>query len=198
VIQELDDARVYSYIKTSHLVIYCLVLVGCLSVALTVMFHVPSSQEKTPNWFRFDVPWICLAILVWIPVIQRIRYRKVLVTMHLDKLHSVCSIETGAFAGRWRLHKKSPRLMSSVKVLTPFVLLMVAFIVIINLMILDRAMHPVIGFADVEKVNAVQGLCEATLLLGICVPLWSFWRYPYLVALRQKGRWLSLQYRGEL
>ncbi|WAH39477.1 hypothetical protein [Alicyclobacillus dauci] len=75
---------------------------------------------------------------------------------------------------------------------------MVAFIVIINLMILDRAMHPVIGFADVEKVNAVQGLCEATLLLGICVPLWSFWRYPYLVALRQKGRWLSLQYRGEL
>lgn len=196
-IRKLDDTRVYLYIRTSYLVTYCLVLVGCWSVALTVMSHLPSFQLQVPSWFRFDIPWICLAILGWIPVIHQICYRKVSITLHLDKLNSACSIETGAFAGNWRLHKKSPRLMSSAKALTPFLLLMVAFIVVINLINLHRAMHPVIGFADAEKVNAVQGLCDAALLLGILAPLWSFRRFPYLVALRQNGRWLSLQYRGE-
>lgn len=79
--------------------------------------------------------------------------------------------------------------MSTTKVLTIVGFALIAFIIAINLVELQQAIEPT------TKVNAVQGLCEAGVLMGIFTPLFSFWQYPYLVAVRQGDKWLSLQYR---
>ncbi|SHJ72166.1 hypothetical protein SAMN05443507_10314 [Alicyclobacillus tolerans] len=187
--EELKEARVYSYTRISYFVIYCIALIGSFVWALTVMFRLPSIQGAVSNWFRFDIPWVCLVILVWIPAIQRMSYRRSRVTLRLDNANSVCIIDKGAFAGHWRLHKKSAQSMSTAKALTIVGLVLIAFMVVINLMELHEATHLM------SKVDAIQGLCEAVLLLGIFAPLLSFWRYPNVVVLRRGDRWLSVQYR---
>lgn len=187
--EELKAARIYSYTRISHLVIYCIVLIGFFVWALTLMFRLPSIHETVSNWFQFDTPWVCIVVLVWIPALQHISYRRNVINVRIDKANSTCMIEEGKFAGRWRLHKKSPRSMSTTKALTIVGLAFIALIVAVNLVELQQSLEPT------TKVNAVQGLCEAALLLGIFTPLLSFWQYPYLVAVRQGDKWLSLQYR---
>ncbi|QSO48457.1 hypothetical protein [Alicyclobacillus mengziensis] len=184
---EVGHARVYSYTKIPLFILYCLVLIGLLIWALTGTFRLSSMQGAVPNWFHFDIPWLFLVIVIWMPTIQRLSNAKTLVNFRMDTLNSICVIEDGDFAGTWQLHKRSPRSMSLMKALTVVGLFMIVFIVIINLMEIHRAVNAI------NKANAVQGLCEAGILLGVFVPLLSFWRYPYLIALRQKGQWLSLQ-----
>lgn len=186
---ELKTARIYSYTRTSYLAIYSIVLIGFFVWALTLMFRIPSVHGTESNWFQFDTPWICIVVLVWIPALQHISYRRNVSSIRIDKANSTCMIEEGTFAGSWRLHKKSPRSMSTTKALTIVGLAFIAFIIAINLVELQHPIEPT------TKVNAVQGLCEAGLLLGIFTPLLSFWQYPYLVAVRQGDKWLSLQYR---
>jgi hypothetical protein len=98
-------------------------------------------------------------------------------------------IAEGRFAGRWRLRKKSSQSMSTLKVLAIFGLVLIAIIVAIDISLLQKAITPS------SKVLAVQGLCGAASLLGIFTPTFSLWRYPYMVVVRQRGKWLSLQYR---
>ncbi|MCF8564623.1 hypothetical protein LLE49_07675 [Alicyclobacillus tolerans] len=186
---EVGHARVYSYTKIRYFILYCLVLIGLLIWALTGTFQLSSMQGAVPNWFTYDVPWLFLVIAVWIPAIQRLSNGRTLVNFRIDKLNSICVIEDGDFAGMWQLHKRSPRSMSTTKAMTVVGLFMVAVIAILNLMELHRVVNVV------NKANAVQGLCEAGILLGVFIPLLSFWRYPYLITLRQKGQWLSLQAR---
>ena len=184
---EVIHARVYSYIKISHFIVYCLVLIGFLVWALTGTFRLSTFQGAVPNWFHFDIPWLFLVIAIWIPAIQRMSSAKTMVNVRMDKVNSTCVIEDGDFAGTWQLHKKSPRSMSTMKALTIIGLFMIVVIAIVNLMAIHRAVNPI------SKAFAVQGLSEAGILLSVFVPLLSFWRYPYLIALRQKGQWLSLQ-----
>jgi len=186
---ELKTARIYSYTRISYLVIYSIVLIGFFVRALTLMFHLPLIHGAVSNWFQFDTPWVCIVVLVWIPALQHISFRRNVTNIRIDKANSTCMIEEGTFAGRWRLHKKSPRSMSTTKALTIVGLALIASIIAINLDELQQAIDLT------TKVNAVQGLCEAGLLMGIFTPLLSFWQYPNLVAVRQGDKWLSLQYR---
>ncbi|WDL99090.1 hypothetical protein [Alicyclobacillus sp. ALC3] len=186
---DLKAARIYAYTRTSYLVIYSIVLIGFLVWALTLMSRLPSIHGTVSNWFQFDTPWVCIVVLIWIPALQNISYRRNVINILVDKANSTCMIEEGTFAGRWRLHKKSPRSMSTTKVLTIVGLALIAVIIATNLAELQQAIEPT------TKVYAVQGLCEAGCLMGIGTPLSSFWKYPYLVAVRQGDKWLSLQYR---
>lgn len=198
VIQQIDGARVYSYIKTSHMAGYILLLVASFAVSLVVMFRVPSMPAGVHNWFRYDIPWLFTVALAWLPAVQQFVHRGETITLRLDQVNAVCDVETGRYSGTWKLHKRSPRDMTSAKVFAPFGLLLIAGMILLNLMTLHRAIHPptlALGFPETQKIMAVQGLCQAVLLLRIFVPLVSYWRSPYLVALRQRGRWLSLQYR---
>jgi hypothetical protein len=62
---------------------------------------------------------------------------------------------------------------------------------------LFRRMNSVIGANDLEKFYAVQGLCIAFLLIGVVLPQWSFWKFPYLLVLGRNGQWFSVQYQDE-
>ncbi len=186
-VENLRNARVHSYTRIPYLVVYIIVLIGLFVWDLNLKSHLSFTQRTDSNWFRFDIPWVCMVIVVWIFTLQRMSYRKKIVNLYLDKINSVCIIEGGAFAGEWRLHKKSPRSMASMKPLTIIGLVLTVFIIVVNLMNLYHSRYVMM------KVNAVQGLFEAILLLGIFVPFLSFWRYPYQVVLRQKDKLLSLQ-----
>lgn len=185
----LKPARIYSYARLMYVVTYAILVIGLFLWDLTIMARIPWTSHDGINWFQFDIPSLCMVILVWLPALQNVSYRRNVLNILVDEANSTCMIAEGRFAGRWRLRKKSSQSMSTLKVLAIFGLVLIAIIVAIDISLLLKAITPS------SKVLAVQGLCGAASLLGIFTPTFSLWRYPYMVVVRQRGKWLSLQYR---
>jgi uncharacterized membrane protein YjgN (DUF898 family) len=189
------NGRVYSYIRTPHLVLLGLLLAMSFAIALVTTIHLQSQNATlTSNWLLYDIPWFVTSLFVWFPAIQWIRYRTIYVRLSFEADNTSCMLDGDQFHGRWRVHKKSPRSMKSVRVLLPILSLLIIGMTVLDISSFYHAMgNSVIRFTNVEKVNAAQGLCDALMLMGLVTPLWSFCKYPFLVALRQDGRWLSVQ-----
>lgn len=159
------------------------------------MIHTQSLNTTLPsNWLLYDLPWLVTSLFGWVPVAQSLHYRRTDVKLTFDANDTSCLVDSGPFQDWWRIHKNSPRSMKKWRVLWLLLILMISgFSVIDTLNLYHAVISPASRLSEVSKITAVQGLCDAFLLLGLVVSLCSFWNYPYLIALRQNGRWLTIQ-----
>ncbi len=190
------QVRVHSYFRTRHLVGY-VTLITLLFVAGSLAINSVQSYPATyKGWWYFDIPWILLSCVSWLPVVQMMRYRRTFLTVELDEAKRTCRLVSNAFAGEWRVRKNHPYRMTTAKAAAPILSLFILFMLVIGFLVLYHVWHvPLLQSNAISKVNAVQSLCTPVLLAGLLVPTWSFWKYPNLIVLRKPGKWLSAQFR---
>ncbi|KPV45281.1 hypothetical protein [Alicyclobacillus ferrooxydans] len=186
-------AQVYSCIKIRHAIAYGLIVLAVLVVAMMTMAHLDSMHTRAIHWFDYDIPWLCEAALAWLPVLQRVLYRNVSVHFDLDSTKSVCCITGNSrFNGTWDLKKRSSEIFVIVKLLLPILFFLIVVDAATNVIALHRA---VLADNNPAKAHSVQGLSQMVFLVGVFTPQITFYKYPFILRLWQKDRWLSLQYR---
>lgn len=191
------NGRVYSYSRRSHLILLIVFLVPCWAGAVFTTIYV--NQIRQPlgsDWFVYDIPWFIVCLSTWYPTAQWIRYRHRRISFFFQGSDTPCLVEGYQFSGMWSVHKRSPRSMKSLRIVLPVLSLFIIGMALLNISQLYHEMNDTfIQWSNVDKVGTIQGFCEAMLLIGLITPLWSYWKYPYSITLRQKGRWLTVQCR---
>lgn len=191
--------RVQSFVRTRDVVGYVTLLVA-LFVTVTLVINAEWSDPQTyGQWWYLGIPWVLLTLGAWVPTFQMVYYRQTFLTVEFEEVKQTCRVVDSAFAGEWRIKKNYPRRMTTAQTATIIFSFFLILMLILQIMALYHVWHtPSLQSSTLSKVNAIQGLCLPLILASPLVRMWSFWKYPNSIVLRQPGKWLSAQFRDDV
>lgn len=173
-----------------------MVLIALFATSLWAFRAVQSYPATYEHWWYFDIPWLLITLVVWLPTIQLLSYRKTFLSAELDDIAMTCRLTGSKFAGEWRVKKNYPRRMESPQALTLLIAFFILFMLIIQIAVLYHLWQtPMLKFTAFSKVVDVQELSLPLILATILVRYGSSWNYPNSMILLQSGTWLAVQFR---